>query len=261
MRIIPNQEEMIERPFELNFRMKRMIRFLGNQCIRAFFLLLFCLNNSLFFAQDFQKETVILRQKTIAKSDSLSISVRHLVIATNNLSSNGQERMTPVSGFIIRSDYWLFWNNACDSIQIPISSRKTIVEDNFKISFRKLQNKADAVILEYSRTDDPTFFTSDARRVFQIIDLNTRRKVLDKEFPEITFQDRTEKGDGFESFDVFRQRYELTFEENDDVTITHTGAWVKEGLNGVYVKSKSTIPKQIFKFTYHKDGSIWYKKT
>lgn len=261
MLIIPNQKEMIERPFELNFRMKRMTRFLGNQCILACFFLLSCLNNSLFFAQDFQKETVVLHQKTIAKSDSLAISVLHRVIATNKLSSNGQERMTPVSGFIIRSEYWVFWNNACDSIQIPIWSRKKIVEDNFTISFRKLQNKMDAIILQYSRTDDPTFFTSDARRVFQIIDLNTRHMVLDKEFPEITVQDRTEKVDGFESVDVFRQRYELTFEDNDDVTITHTGAWVKKGLNGTYVKSKSTIPKQIFKFTYHKDGSIWYKKT
>lgn len=248
---------MSNRQFESAFCIFR------NNYLILHLLFILIINSKQAFAQDFHTDSVLLRQKTIAKNDSLGILVLQKVIATTKYLSNGQNRMTPIEGYIVISQYWLFWNNKSDSILIPVNFRHKILENNFNISSRKLQNKTNVIVLEYSETEDPTPLMSDTKRIFQIINLDAKHFIFNIYHPEITVKHHTVKiseTEFIDEFDTYRQKYQLTFDENDNVKLIQTGSWVQKGEGSEFVKSKGMIPVQLYEFTHHPDGSIWYKK-
>ena len=226
------------------------------------FIAFFVMSFNLIFAQDFRNDSVILQQKTITKNDSLGIVVLQRVIATTKYLSNAQPK-TPIAGYVVISEYWLFWNNKSDSIRMRVEFGHKIIENNFIISFRKLQNETNAVILEYSQTKDPTPFWSDTERIFQIINLDSKKIIFDIRHPEITVKHHSVKiseTEFIDEFDTYRQKYQLTFDDNNNITLTQTESWIQKGKGGQFGKSKAMIPVQFYEFTHHEDGTIWFKK-
>lgn len=214
-------------------------------------LLLFIMNHNLTFAQEFQVDSILLERKTITKNDREDISVIKKVFVKNSKKNRGKD----YEGYCIESEYWLLWNYKLDSLQLSIDYQGK----NFNISSRQLQNKINVAVLEYSEIVDPSEMSPSTNRVFQIINLDNKSILFYTTEQElITFHNGGTHGNYRHNYDTSLQEYSLTFDNNDNVILTHIKNEFHRGM-GEFEKKK-TMPKRIFTLTYEKDRVFYMRK-
>jgi len=221
---------MRNRQFVLEYRSKPLTNYWHKQLIFRIrkcsenillfpLLLFFIMNCNLTFAQEFRIDFLLLERKIVAKNDSENILLTKKVFVTN---SDCRGYYGCNEEYCVKSEYWLFWNNKSDSLQIAISSN--VVVENINISFRKLQNKINAVVLEYSEIIDRRhILVSNSNRVFQIINIDTKSILFYKKEQEcIALYNGGTFSSDFRNYDTYYQMYSLTFDDNDNVTLIRT---------------------------------------
>src|SRR5690606_26006438 len=92
----------------------------------------------------------------------------------------------------------------------------------------------------------------DTKRIFQLIDLDKKRKMLYNKVPEFTHRHNENENiiDLIDSYDTYLQKYILTFDEDDKITFTHTKSLKRTGGAKYYTEIKPTSPKQFYTLTY-----------
>lgn len=217
----------------------------------AFFVMSF----NLTFAQEFKIDSLLLERNVFVKDSNGDISVIKKVFATTKRESYSSASIgVEYEGYSIKSEYWLFWNNQTDSLRISIQN--PIDKNNFKIYTRHIQNKINAVVLEFSEIKDSSPMNESRNRVFCVINLDTKGNLLLSIEQEIlTMPNGGAHGDYRHDIDKYIQKYSLTFDSNDNITITHTKSIIVRGTGKS--EEKKTMPKRFYTLTTT-DGKLHY---
>lgn len=215
----------------------------------------FVMSLNLTIAQEFKIDSLLLERKTFVKDSNGDISVIKKVFATTKRESYSSASIgVEYEGYSIKSEYWLFWNNQTDSLQISILN--PIVNTNFKIYTRHIQNKINAVVLEFSEILDSRPMNESRNRVFRVINLDTKGNLLSSTEQEIlTMPNGGAHGDYRHDIDTYIQEYSLTFDDNDNITVTHTKSIIVRGMGKR--EEKKTMPKRFYRLTTT-DGRLHY---
>lgn len=220
-------------------------------------LLFFIMNCNTALAQEFQIDSLLLERKTIAENDTGNISViKKVFVTTKSESYSSTSIGGEYEGYYIKSEYWLFWNNKIDSLKI--SKTSPIEEKSFNIYTRQIQNKINAVVLEFSEILDPSPLRESRNRIFYIINLDTKLYLFwEREQEIITLDNGGTHGNYRNDIDRYIQEYSLTFDSNDNITFTHTKSLVIRGMGKN--EEKKTMPKRFYTLT-DKDGKLQYSR-
>jgi hypothetical protein len=226
-----------------------------SKCGLALILSLFfalCFNAT--FAQEFRIDSFLIERETFAKDSSGDISVIKKVFVTASYSTDDPNRSNEYEGYVIKAEYWLFWNNKLDSLQISVQN--PLDKNNFTIYTRHIQNKIKAVVLEFSEILDASPQHGSRERIFRIINLDTKEYLFSTTEGELQMMPNGgAHGDYRHDIDTYIQEYSLTFDSNDNITLTHTKSVIQRGMGKS--EEKKTMPPRIFILTY-KDGRTFY---
>lgn len=212
------------------------------------------MNCNLTFAQEFKLDSLLLERKTFAKDSSGNISVVKKVFVSGSYSTNDPNRSNEFEGYVIKAEYWLFWNNKLDSLQLSVQN--PLDKNNFKIYTRHIQNKINAVVLEFSEIINTSSQDVSKERIFRIINLDTKGHLFSTTEQEVsTMPNGGAHGNHRHDIDTYMQEYSLTFDNNDNITLTCTKNVIQRGM-GKTEEKKTRLPR-IFILTY-KDGRTFY---
>lgn len=216
--------------------------------------LYFALCFNMTFAQEFKIDSLLIQRETFAKDSSGDISVIKKVFVSAGYSTDDPNRSNEHEGYVIKAEYWLFWNNKLDSLQISVQN--PLDKSNFIIYARHIQDKINAVVLEFSEILDASPQHGSRNRIFRIINLDTKEYLFSTTEGELEIMPNGgAHGDYRHDIDSYIQEYSLTFDSNDNITLTHTKGFIYRGTG----KSEEikTGPPRLFILT-HKDGRTFY---
>lgn len=216
--------------------------------------LYFALCFNMTFAQEFKIDSLLIQKETFAKDSSGDISVIKKVFVTAGYSTDDPNRSNEYEGYVIKAEYWLFWNNKLDSLQISVQN--PLDKSNFIIYARHIQDKINAVVLEFSEILDASPQNESRNRVFRIINLDTKGYLFSTTEQEVlTMPNGGAHGDYRHDIDKYVQDNSLAFDSNDNITITHTKSMIFRGMGKN--EEKKTMPPRLFILT-EKDGRTFY---
>mgnify|MGYP005820550643 CR=1 FL=1 len=216
--------------------------------------LFFALCFNVTFAQEFKIDSLLIERETFAKDSSGDISVIRKVFVTAGYSTNDPNRSNEHEGYVIKAEYWLFWNNKLDSLQISVQN--PLDKKKFTIYTRHIQNKINAVVLEFSEISDASPQHGSRNRIFRIINLDRNEYLFSTTKQELLIMPNGgAHGDYRHDIDTYTQEYSLTFDSNDNITITHTKSMIFRGMGKN--EEKKTMPPRLFILT-EKDGRTFY---
>lgn len=215
------------------------------------FLLLIVMQCNLTFAQDFKIDSILLERKTISSNDSAKISVVKKVFAkpenTSTYFGGGQN----LGNYLINTEYWLFWNNSADSVQILYSNHGQLID--FHITTRRLQNRINSVVLECSEIMGSIGITHNSNRIFQIINLDNKSFLFyTTENEHSIMSNGGAHGDFRHDIDIYSSEYSLYFDDKDNITLKQTKNEVHRG-NRAKVEQRKVRPDQYYVLTQKED--------
>lgn len=216
--------------------------------------LYFALCFNMTFAQEFKIDSLLIQRETFAKDSSGDISVIKKVFVTAGYSTTDPNRSNEYEGYVIKAEYWLFWNNKLDSLQIYVQN--PLDKSNFIIYARHIQDKINAVVLEFSEISDASPLRGSRNRVFRIINLDTKGNLFSTTEGELQIMHNGgAHGDYRHDIDTYIQEYSLTFDSMDNITLTRTKGFIYRGT--WKSEEMKTRPPRLFILT-EKDGRTFY---
>lgn len=224
---------------------------------RIWFLFLFIQFGNPAFSQEFRIDSLLLERKICAFNDSLNLSVVKKVFVKSEHVAHDFYGVNKSSEYAIESEYWLFWNNNNDSLLFAKDC--DIQMDYSAITFRKLQNNINAVLLKYSKNTHSIGLRDDTERILQMLNLDDRSSLL---YTRLGGQNTQPNGGAHSDFrhdiDTYYQEYSLSFEADDTIKLTHSRHEVYRGSNHK-VEQLKTLPEQVYVLKFE-NGKYSYKK-
>lgn len=203
-------------------------------------------------AQDFKKDSILLERKTMAQTDSTTISVvKKVFVKSENTSGHFSDVGNNMEYYFLKTEYWLFWNKNTDSVQILHSNSGQLID--FKITTRRLQNKINAVVLECSEIMGSIGITHDSNRIFEIINLDNKSFLFyTAENEHKTMSNGGAHGDFRNDIDTYSSEYSLSFDDKDNITLKQIKNEVYKG-DRKKVEQGKIRPDQYYVLTQKED--------